>query len=262
MGNFRVGAIFPGNNVKTKTFLHSGRTWLLTLLLMPVLAGDHAWAQAQQTPKPATTTTTPAAGSVKPVKFQRPNVGLPAVRLTGGSRGQGEEAVTLDVLTPPEVGMTTQEQPSLFWYQSKPSNAKFELTLLQDKQAQPLMRVQMNQASKAGIQRVRLAEHGAKLKPGVEYQWVVALITDPDNRSTDLVASGAIKRIEPSVELQAKVQKADRAALPEVYGEAGIWYDALSTLSDQIEANPSNEDLRAVRRDLLQQVGLKAAAKQ
>jgi hypothetical protein len=164
------------------------------------------------------------------------------------------------VLTPDEVGITTQEQPSLFWFQSKPANARFELTLLQEKQVKPLVQIQIERSTKAGIQRLKLADHGAKLIPGVEYQWVVALVTDPENRSTDLVASGAIKRIEPTAELREKIKKADPTALPSIYAEAGIWYDALSALSDQIDANPDAENLRETRRELLRQVGLKAAA--
>ena len=39
-----------------------------------------------------------------------------------------------------------------------------------------------------------------------------------------------------------------------------IWYDALSLLSDQVEAHPDDKALRQTRADLLRQVGLKAAA--
>src|SRR5207247_438581 len=102
--------------------------------------------------------------------------------------------------------------------------------------------------------------HGAKLTPGVEYQWVVALVTDPENRSSDLVASGVIKRVEPTADLKGKITNAAPASLAAVYAEAGIWYDALSVLSDQIEAQPENKSLRETRSGLLRQVGLKAAA--
>jgi hypothetical protein len=180
--------------------------------------------------------------------------------VTGGSRGSGDAAMTLDVLAPNETGMTTLEQPSLFWFQSKPADAKFELTLLQENKAKPLLQVTVQRSTKAGIQRLKLSDHSVKLTTGVEYQWVVALITDPDNRSSDLVASGVIKRIESPAGLKEKVAKATPATLPGVYAEAGIWYDALSTLSDQIEAQPEDKTLRDTRADLLRQVGLKAAA--
>jgi hypothetical protein len=166
----------------------------------------------------------------------------------------------LDVLAPDETGLTTQEQPSLFWYQSKPSAAKFELTLLEENKPKPVLQISVARSTGAGIQRLKLSEHGVKLAPDVEYQWVVALTTDPDNRSNDLVASGAIQRIVPSPELRAKIAKASAAELPSIYAEAGIWHDALSTLSDQIDAQPNNKALQEARTDLLRQVGLKAAA--
>lgn len=206
------------------------------------------------------TNSPPSGATLAGVRYRPSNVGAAAVRLTGGSRGTGDDTVVLDVLTPDEVATTLEEQPSLFWFQSNPANARFELTLLQEKQPRPLVHIKIDRSTKAGIQRVKLSDHGAKLKTGVDYQWVVALVSDPDNRSTDLVASGAIKRIEPSAELREKIKKADPKALPGIYAEAGIWYDALSSLSDQIEANPGDESLRQTRRELLRQVGLKAAA--
>jgi len=164
------------------------------------------------------------------------------------------------VLAPDDTGVTTQEQPSLFWYQSKPAQAKFELTLLQENKPKPLLHVAFDRSAKAGIQRLKLADHSVKLDPGIEYQWVVALVTDPDNRSSDLIASGVIKRVAPSSELKEKLAKAAPSAVPAVYAQAGIWYDALAALTDQIDAQPDNKALRDARADLLRQVGLKAAA--
>ena len=203
---------------------------------------------------------TAAASSSSTVRFRPPTTGAPSVRVTGGSRGTGDASITLDVLAPDETGVTTQEQPSLFWFQSKPADAKFELTLLEDNKVKPILQVLVERSTKAGIQRLKLSEHGVKLTPGVEYQWVVALVTDPNNRSSDLVASGVIKRVEPAADLKGKIAKATPASLPGVYAEAGIWYDALAALSDQIDAQPDNKSLREARSDLLRQVGLKAAA--
>jgi hypothetical protein len=191
------------------------------------------------------------------VKFKPPSTGAPSVRVTGGSRGTGDAAVKLDVLAPDDVGLTTQEQPSLFWYQSKPADARFELTLLQENKVKPLMQVMIDRSAQAGIQRLKLSDHGTKLVSGVEYQWVVALVTDADNRSSDLVASGVIKRIEPTDALKAQLRAASPGTLPTVYAEAGVWYDALAAISDLIDANPADAGLRAARADLLQQVGLK-----
>ena len=69
---------------------------------------------------PAPRTNAPAPRVV----IYRPATGsAPAARVTGGSRSSGDTNIVLDVLTPDESGLTTQEQPSLFWYQSKPAEA-------------------------------------------------------------------------------------------------------------------------------------------
>jgi len=201
----------------------------------------------------------PSTNVLAKVKFVRPSTGAPSVRLTGGSRGIGDSSISVDVLAPDDVGLTTQEQPSLFWYQSKPAKAKFELTLLQENKVKPLVQVTAERSLTAGIQRVRLSDHGVKLAPGVEYQWVVALITDPDNRSNDLIASGVIKRIEASPELKKSIAAATPDSLPGIYAEAGIWYDALTSLSDRIDTAPGNKALQEARADLLRQAGLKGA---
>ena len=239
--------IVTDNLMKIHSFSFSP-LWILAALFVVAQDAPPVFAQAQTT------------NAAPHVKFRPPISGTPSVRVTGGSRGTGEALTTLDVLAPDEIGITTQEQPSLFWYQSKPATAKFELTLLEDNKVKPLVQFEIDRSSKAGIQRLKLSEHGAKLAVGVEYQWVIALVTDPDNRSKDLVASGVIKRIDPAADLKEKIASATPASLPGVYAEGGIWYDALSMLSDQIDAHPDDQALRQTRADLLRQVGLKAAA--
>ncbi len=236
--------------------------WFVTVLLLCRLGGDVILAADNSGQKQSTNASTGgrSTNSTTGVKFRPKITGAPSVRVTGGSRGTGDAAITLDVLAPDEIGLTTQEQPSLFWFQSKPAEAKFELTLLQENKVKPIVQVLIERSSKAGIQRLKLSEHGARLVPGVEYQWVVALVTDADNRSKDLVASGVIKRIEPAPDLKDKITKASPASLAGVYAEAGVWYDALSVLSDEIDAHPESKDLRQTRVDLLRQVGLKTAA--
>lgn len=194
------------------------------------------------------------------VRFRPQTTAASGVRVTGGSRGTGETTTSLDVLAPDEVGLTTQAQPSLYWYQSKPFKGGLEVTVLQESKPKPILRVNMDQGGKPGIQRVRLADHGVKLEKGTEYQWVVALVSDRENRSTDLVASGAIKRVDPSGELERKLAGKAPEAAAGVYAEEGVWYDAFAALSDGIDAHPDDTALRSARADLLRQVGLKGVA--
>lgn len=194
------------------------------------------------------------------VKYVPPMRGAPASRVGGGSRGVGDDAPKLSVLSPDHTGLTIQEQPTLYWYVSKPVVAHFEVTVINDQLVDPLVDKDFSVPTKAGIQRLRLADFGVKLKPNVEYRWYVSLIVDPAQRSNDIIASGTIQRILPSQELQEKLAHADKKAQVGIYAEAGVWYDALSSISDLITAKPEERALREQRAELLEQVGLEEAA--
>jgi hypothetical protein len=96
------------------------------------------------------------------------------------------------------------------------------------------------------------------LAPGTAYRWFVAVVPDADRRSKDILAGGAIERVEATSELQGKLNDAGKDRAYYVYAEAGLWYDALKAISDQIEAAPANQDLRKQRAALLSQVGVPA----
>jgi hypothetical protein len=209
----------------------------------------------------------PAAPKRTLLKYTPPKTAGTGVRTDGdgGSRAGGAKLPSLYVLAPDHTALTTQAQPSLFWFQDGPApkdvGARFELTLVDPKNPKPLLKVGApladQKADGTGIHRIQLARHKITLDPGVAYKWSVALVPDANNRSQDLVASGVIQRSEPSPELTADLAKSDKAS---AYAANGVWYDALSALSDQIDAAPKDAALRAERAGLLQQAGLKAAA--
>jgi len=188
--------------------------------------------------------------------------GAPASRVGGASRGLTDARVTLSVLAPNHTGLTISEQPSLYWYLADPVAARLELTLIDDQAINPLAEIQLSAPDAPGIQHVDLSKHDIKLKPGVEYQWFVALVPDPKQRSKDILAGGTIKRVEPSPTLSAKLVHARGQQLTYVYAEEGIWYDAIAAVSGLIENAPDNANLKAQRATLLEQVGLPEIAAQ
>jgi Domain of Unknown Function (DUF928)/Adenylate and Guanylate cyclase catalytic domain len=107
-----------------------------------------------------------------------------------------------------------------------------------------------------GIQRVRLEEHGVRLATGVLYQWFVALVRNPNQRSEDLVTGGTIERIPMPEVLRDALAQPSQAVWTRLYAEAGIWYDATAAVSALIEAAPQDTALRQQRAGLLEQVGL------
>ena len=200
-----------------------------------------------------------AAAADMPV-YTPPVRGAPGGRVGGSTRGGGI-VPTVSVLAPDHTGLTAQEQPSLYWYLSKPTTYPIEFTIRDDRAIQPLIEKRLKGPIQPGLQRVRLADYGIRLSPGVPYRWFVALVVDPDNRSRDILSGGTIERIALPEALRTKLARAGKTRAPLVYAEAGLWYDALSTVSDLIDAAPSDSMPRQQRAALLEQVGLSDIAK-
>src|SRR2546427_7829487 len=220
----------------------------------PASAGD----DVRRTPSPVAQSTAPASGAATPV-YKPPTRGAPGGRMGGGTRGISGGTV-VSVLTPDHVGLTSQAQPSLQWFLAQDVSSPLEITLIEPNRTPPLLEHRLAPPVRAGIHRLRLADHGVRLEPGVRYQWSVAVVTDPERRSRDLVAASVVERADVAEALRQQIGRASPEELPALYAEAGLWYDALTALSDRIEAAPRDRTLHRQRAALLQQVGLRDAA--
>jgi len=201
--------------------------------------------------------------SVTPVGlpiYRPPLRGAPGGRVGGGTRGIGDEFITLLVLAPNHVGLTVQGQPTLYWYLSKPTNLPIEVTIIEDQAIYPLLEKQIRVPIQPGINCIRLADYGVLLLPGESYRWFIAAIPAADRRSKDIIAAGFIERIETPEALHMKLSQTDRQNIPYIYAESGIWYDTITAISDLIEANPNDMNLHKQRAALLEQVGLSEVA--
>lgn len=188
--------------------------------------------------------------------YQPPLRGAPASRVGAGARGEDTDT-RLYVLTPDHTGLTQQQQPILYWYVSKPIDVNLEFAIIKDSNLKTIFEKKYKIKKDAGIQKVSLADHAVKLQPNTEYQWFVTIIGDKDQRSKDTVASGMIKYIEPASNPNASISDTNKAI---ELARKGFWYDALSTLSEQITQQPDDLNLRDLRAQLLEQAGLQEIA--
>jgi hypothetical protein len=191
--------------------------------------------------------------------YKPPMRGAPASRVGGGTRGSGAADFVLSVLAPDHTGLTTQAQPTLYWYASGPSTATVEVTVIAEADELPVLTQNVNLTS-GGVQSFDLAKHGVSLKPETEYEWFVSDVLDPTQRSKDVTSGGTIRRVSPDPAVQARAAAAGERQAPMIYAEAGLWYDAIDALSRLIERHPGDTELHAQRAALLDQVGLPAAA--
>ena len=189
--------------------------------------------------------------------YQPPRRGAPSTRVGGGTRGIGGNTPTVHVLAPDHVGLTVNEQPTLSWYMSKPTSMRFEFMLINEEGEEPLLELTLDSANlKEGIQSLNLADHGVKLKPGMQYQWSVVLIPEEEHRSNDIISSGMIERRDLTGDLKTKLNKANSNEDVFIYAQEGYWYDAITELTTLIKKDPDNEVLKKQHAQLLNQVGL------
>jgi hypothetical protein len=230
------------------------------LLLISFLNGASAQTTAASSasgPPPA-----PAPAAPKLLVFHPPAGelnGILPIRIGGGSRGGAADDLSVETLVPDQVALTTQGRPSLYWYQSKAAKTQCEVTVTEPKNPQPLLLLKSSAPTPAGIHAIRLTKFKIELKPNILYRWSIAIVVDPQNRSQDIIANGIIKRINPSPELAEKIGHASDSDKPALYAENGIWYDALQSVSDQIDRAPQDASLRQERVELLKAVGMNGA---
>jgi hypothetical protein len=165
------------------------------------------------------------------------------------------------VLVPDHVGLTISDTPALYWYISKPTSVRIEVTLVDDRSEAPLIDYAVAKADGPAVHRIDLAKRAVRIKPGVEYQWSVAVVPNPSERSNDVMAGGVLMRVEEPAAIAARrAAGASKEELARLLAAQGIWYDAIALYSELIEARPADKRLRAARAALLEQVGLREIA--
>jgi Domain of Unknown Function (DUF928) len=189
------------------------------------------------------------------VVYVPPDVGAPPTRTLAATRGL-ESGPLVQVLAPEQTGLTQAAQPTLFWYIDGPAAAPVELTLIDEQAVDPLLELDLGPAKTPGIHAVDLSAYDVHLEPGHLYQWSVAQVVDPTQRSADIVTSATLERRVPGAELAQALAGASPAARLEALARHGYWYDLQAELEAQISARPDSASLRALRGDLLAQIGL------
>jgi len=213
----------------------------------------------------ATTVATMIAITAVPsfAQFRPPNRGMPGRREGGGTRGGScpVQQPGLTALMPDSnLGLTVASQPTFFWYVPQNSAAAAEFTLLGPDNTERYKTL-VTVPTEAGIVSLSLPQDKG-LEAGQSYRWYFSLICDPLDRSEDSFTTGWVERIEPNADLSKALKTAPAADLPNLYAQAGLWYDALTALASLRQSQPQNTAVVAQWQDLLQSVGLKALADQ
>ena len=244
------------NQSRLLATVKQGLPLVAAILLITVMPVSNAAEQAHEAKDPQVNKPLAARPAIS---YKAPlSDDSPVVTNTSAQTMEGN-ATTLQVLAPDHTGLTVQPQPTLYWHASTPTAVRFSIAAIEKHGAKPLLQVDIKKA--AGIQQLDLGKHGFSLQPELSYQWSVATVLDKNSQSTATIASGFIERIEPGEGLSSRIKKNQGIKLVDVYAVEGIWYDALETISLMIDKSPEDQSLVAIRKSLLEQVGVKIAVK-
>jgi hypothetical protein len=196
----------------------------------------------------------PDVSTPKPPAFVYipPNRGAPKARVGGGTRGIDP----LQALAPRHVGLTTSNQPRLYWYLTPGFRNPLRFRLGVADGAAPLLDIPLAPQINGGIQHLDLGQYGFSLTPGPVYQWWVLLEPLPHQGREKIASSGTIQLVAPDPQLNWVAAR----WRPYLAARRGLWYDALDEVSRLAEGEGNTDYWRRQRSELLDQGGLREAA--
>jgi Domain of Unknown Function (DUF928) len=207
------------------------------------------------------------------IKFSPPTPppsGVPGGRGNAGRRGCNDAYPDLKALVPSPIandpqqpwGLTTSDRTTI-WFDI-PTGIKDEGTLiewrLRDAKGKTLYRTS-GKVGKTEKGVISISTPATMPLANATYQWDLAIFCQSGNSSSveaegdaPLIRKGALQRVAMPAALQKELTSAktplDRA---KGYAKYGFWYDALTTVGEQLRSSPNNAELRAVWNDLLRQ---------
>lgn len=159
---------------------------------------------------------------------------------------------------------TTLSSHPTFWVHlaSVPAGTQMQFTLQDEFGKKQLYNSRFESKEPTGLLGIRLPTAAPALTVGKRYVWQMAIVCDPNDRSSDRGVLGSwIQRLDPAqlkptqgfnpkplVQALARASKQDQPAL---YADLGIWQDAVTTLIDLQLKQPKNQELQADWRSLL-----------
>jgi LysM repeat protein len=209
--------------------------------------------------------------SKKTLVDRRPSLlaNLPTAKLSGNRLGAakrgscaapGQKLVAL--LPDTNLGQTVADQPTFFWlmpelkpeWQNRKLHSRFRLTMVdaQDTDIDPPLYETEFDSSPVGINSLTIPK---EIPVGQNLRWTLVIVCDPDDPDGNEYVKGWIRRVEPTPQLAAELEKANLVDYPAIYAKAGLWFDALRYLS-AIRRKVGDESIGDDWATLLKQVNL------
>jgi hypothetical protein len=162
-----------------------------------------------------------------------------------------------------KIGRTVSDYPTFFFYLPQ-TDAELAELILEDESGNQIYQQDLTIKNLSGVIGVSIPANTnvPPLEVGKDYTWKFTVVCDAQDRSSDQLESGVVRRVELSPDILSELEKADPRQKTVIYAQNGIWQDALGTLAAARRANPNDTDLAADWESLLDSVTLREIAKQ
>ena len=172
--------------------------------------------------------------------------------------------VNLTALVPKsKIGRTVSDYPTFFFYlpQTEAELAEF---ILEDESGNQIYQQDLTIKNLSGVVGVSIPANTnlPPLEVGKSYTWKFTVVCDAEDRSSDQLETGIVRRVELSADILGELENADPRQKTFIYAKNGIWQEALSNLAAVRRANPNNPVFKTDWERLLDSVTLGEIAKE
>lgn len=204
------------------------------------------------------------------VTFEPPNEGSLEHSQGGATRDSGycpgdanlksaSESVLPLMPANSQQGFTVSDRPTFFIYVPETS-AEEIFFILKDENEDYYYQKSLTIPEKGGIVSVQIPEDAPALEIGQNYQWTFAIACQMPMRPDSPTISGWVQRVAANSVGITQMDSTPSLEMAQLYGSAGIWFDAVTTLAQLRDRQP--EAYTATWEEFLSSVGLEAIASQ
>src|SRR4028119_1609712 len=160
-----------------------------------------------------------------------------------------------------KIGRTVSDYPTFFFYLPQ-TDAELAELILEDESGNQIYQQDLTIKNLSGVIGVSIPANTnvPPLEVGKSYTWKFTVVCDPEDRASDQLETGIVRRVELSPDILSELDAADPRQKAVIYAQNGIWQDALGTLAAARRANPNDTDLAADWESLLDSVKLGSIA--
>jgi len=159
------------------------------------------------------------------------------------------------------IGLTTANRPTFYWYLPANNYQVMEFTLFQSRPDGSQMEIYSQRFPLAGRPRLDSLTLDGKVPPlmeGVDYRWMVSLICNPADSDPSQIrfVEGWVQRVLMPEALGQQLAKATPVQRYELLAANGLWYDALKLLVDLRQQQPNDTATAVLWSELMTASGV------